>query len=147
MPADSKEALSMTPLVLASLALAAMFFGAWYGIPMWMTFKRPERGPDFSEARAYLQATAGLADDGHPPAHHRDPRDRAGPSARRGGAGQAQPPGGDAAGHPRLRVRPEVSGTGQGEGLTVLAVTRVRPRRGWQPGAGRAWPVSAPARH
>ena len=44
----------MTPLVLASLALAALFFGAWYGIPMWMTFKRPERGPGFSEARAYL---------------------------------------------------------------------------------------------
>ena len=51
----------MTPLVLASLALATLFFGAWYGIPMWMTFKRPERGPDFSEARAYLQAKAALA--------------------------------------------------------------------------------------
>jgi len=61
MPADSKEVLSMTPLVLASLALAALFFGAWYGIPMWMTFKRPERRPDFSEARAYLQAKAALA--------------------------------------------------------------------------------------
>jgi hypothetical protein len=60
MPADSKEVLSMTPLVLASLALAAVFFGAWYGIPMWMTFKRPERHPDFSEARAYLQAKAAL---------------------------------------------------------------------------------------
>ena len=52
----------MTPLVLASLALAAVFFGAWYGIPMWMTFKRPERGPDFSEAQAYLQAKAALAE-------------------------------------------------------------------------------------
>ncbi len=52
----------MTPLVLASLALAALLFGAWYGIPMWMTFKRPERGPDFSEARAYLQAKAALAE-------------------------------------------------------------------------------------
>jgi hypothetical protein len=52
----------MTPLVLASLALAALFFGAWYGIPMWMTFKRPERRPDFSEARAYLQAKAALAE-------------------------------------------------------------------------------------
>jgi hypothetical protein len=52
----------MTPLVLANLALAAVFFGAWYGIPMWMTFKRPERGPDFSEARAYLQAKAALAE-------------------------------------------------------------------------------------
>ena len=51
----------MTPLVLASLALAALYFGAWYGIPMWMTFKRPERHPDFSEARAYLRAKAALA--------------------------------------------------------------------------------------
>jgi hypothetical protein len=51
----------MTPLVWASLALAALFFGAWYAIPMWMTFKRPERDPDFSEARAYLRAKAALA--------------------------------------------------------------------------------------
>jgi hypothetical protein len=51
----------MTPLVWASLALTALFFGAWYGIPMWMTFKRPERHPDFSEARAYLQAKEALA--------------------------------------------------------------------------------------
>jgi len=51
----------MTPLVWASLALAALCFGAWYGIPMWMTFKRPERHPDFSEARAYLRAKAALA--------------------------------------------------------------------------------------
>src|SRR5215471_11146163 len=53
----------MTPLVWASLALAALYFGAWYGIPMWMTFKRPERHPDFSEARAYLRAKAALARD------------------------------------------------------------------------------------
>jgi len=51
----------MTPLVLASLGLAALFFGAWYGIPMWMTFRRPERHPDFAEARAYLKAKAALA--------------------------------------------------------------------------------------
>jgi hypothetical protein len=50
----------MTPLVWASLALTALFFGAWYGIPMWMTFKRPERHPDFAEARAYLRAKAAL---------------------------------------------------------------------------------------
>jgi hypothetical protein len=50
----------MTPLVWASLALTALFFGAWYGIPMWMTFKRPQRPPDFAEARAYLGAKAAL---------------------------------------------------------------------------------------
>ena len=27
---------------------------------MWMTFKRPERHPDFAEARSYLQAKAAL---------------------------------------------------------------------------------------
>jgi hypothetical protein len=42
----------MTPLVWASLALTVLFFGAWCGIPMWMTFKRPERHPDFAEARS-----------------------------------------------------------------------------------------------
>jgi hypothetical protein len=51
----------MTPLVWASLALTALYFGAWYGIPMWMTFKRPERDPDFAEARAYLRAKEALA--------------------------------------------------------------------------------------
>jgi hypothetical protein len=51
----------MSPLVWASLALAALCFAAWYGIPMWMTVKHPERHPDFAEARAYLQAKAALA--------------------------------------------------------------------------------------
>jgi hypothetical protein len=51
----------MTPLVWASLALTSLFFGAWYGIPMWMSFRRPDREPDFSEARAYYQAKAALA--------------------------------------------------------------------------------------
>ena len=51
----------MTALVWASLALAAVFFGAWYGIPMWMTFRRPERHPDFAEARAYGRTKAALA--------------------------------------------------------------------------------------
>ena len=107
----------MTPLVWASLALAALYFGAWYGIPMWMTFKRPERHPDFSEARAYLRAKAALArgesvitvparrDDDRPAAHDRDPRDRARPPARRGRAGRrAQPPGRGTRAHPCLRM-------------------------------------------
>jgi hypothetical protein len=63
----------MTPLVLASLALAAVFFGAWYGIPMWMTFKRPDGRPDFSEARAYLQAKAALAEGESVPARPATP--------------------------------------------------------------------------
>jgi hypothetical protein len=61
LPADSKEALPHDSVGLGSLALAVLFFAAWYAIPMWMTFKRPERHPDFAEARAYLRAKAALA--------------------------------------------------------------------------------------
>lgn len=50
----------MTPLVWANFPLAALFLLAWIGIPMWMTFKRPERAPDHSEAEAYYQAKAAL---------------------------------------------------------------------------------------
>ena len=50
----------MTPLVWANFPLAALFLGAWIGIPMWMTFKRPERQPGFEEARAYYRAKAAL---------------------------------------------------------------------------------------
>ena len=50
----------MTPLAWANFPLAALFLLAWVGIPMWMTFKRPERQPDHSEARAYYQAKAAL---------------------------------------------------------------------------------------
>jgi hypothetical protein len=51
----------MTPLVWANFPLAALFLLAWIGIPMWMTFKRPEQPPDRSEAEAYYQAKAALA--------------------------------------------------------------------------------------
>lgn len=50
----------MTPLVWANFPLAALFLLAWAGIPMWMTFKRPERHPDHAEARAYYRAKATL---------------------------------------------------------------------------------------
>ena len=50
----------MTPLAWANFPLAALFLLAWVGIPMWMTFKRPERAPDHSEAEAYYQAKAAL---------------------------------------------------------------------------------------
>jgi hypothetical protein len=99
MPADSKEALSMTPLVLASLALAALFFAAWSGIPMWLTLRRPERQPDFSEARAYLQAKAALAKGdsvltvpaaGMTPARHMTATRAIVPGRRHAGAGLAR---------------------------------------------------------
>jgi hypothetical protein len=49
---------SMTPLVIANFPIAALFFLAWVGIPLWMVLKRPDRKPDFSDARAYLRAKA-----------------------------------------------------------------------------------------
>jgi hypothetical protein len=29
-----------------SMPLAAVFFGAWYGIPLWLVFTRPDWGPE-----------------------------------------------------------------------------------------------------
>lgn len=51
----------MTPLVWANFPLALLFVLAVAGIPLWMTFKRGQDEPDFSEARAYLRATEALA--------------------------------------------------------------------------------------
>lgn len=48
----------MTPLVIANFPIAVLFLLAWAGIPLWMVFKRPDRQPDFSDARAYYRAKA-----------------------------------------------------------------------------------------
>ena len=48
----------MNALVLANFPLAILVILAIVGIPLWMTFKRPESAPDFAEARAYLGAQA-----------------------------------------------------------------------------------------
>lgn len=50
----------MTPLVIANFPMAALFILAWVGIPLWMVLKRPDRQPDFSDARAYFDAKAEL---------------------------------------------------------------------------------------
>jgi len=50
----------MTPLVWASVPIVALCLLAWAGIPVWMVFRRPDKGPDFSEARAYLHAREAL---------------------------------------------------------------------------------------
>ena len=47
-----------------NMPLAAAFFGAWVGIPLWMTLKHPE--PAFSAAPAYLDAEAPLAEETQP---------------------------------------------------------------------------------
>jgi hypothetical protein len=44
----------MTAVVLASILLTIPFMVAFIGIPLWMTFKRPQPGPDHSSAHAYL---------------------------------------------------------------------------------------------
>ena len=51
----------MTPLVIANFPIAALFILAWVGIPLWMVLKRPDRQPDFSDARAYYRTKAGLS--------------------------------------------------------------------------------------
>ena len=51
----------MTAVVWANVALAIPFLLVWIGIPLWMTFRRPQTGADHSQARAYLRARAALA--------------------------------------------------------------------------------------
>ncbi|HEY9243238.1 MAG TPA: hypothetical protein VIP48_14725 [Streptosporangiaceae bacterium] len=40
----------MSALVLANFPIAALIFAAMVGIPLWLTFKRPDRAPRFSAA-------------------------------------------------------------------------------------------------
>ncbi|MCW2908260.1 MAG: hypothetical protein JWL68_3049 [Actinomycetia bacterium] len=41
----------MSALVLANFPIAALIFAAMVGIPLWLTFKRPDRAPRFAQAR------------------------------------------------------------------------------------------------
>lgn len=50
----------MAPLVIANFPIAVLFILAWVGIPLWMVLKRPDRQPDYSDARAYYRAKAEL---------------------------------------------------------------------------------------
>ena len=51
----------MSAVVWANILLTLPFLIAFIGIPLWMTFKRPETAPDHAEARAYLDARTTLA--------------------------------------------------------------------------------------
>ena len=42
----------MNALILANFPLAALIFAAIVGIPLWLTFKRPDRAPRYSQAAA-----------------------------------------------------------------------------------------------
>jgi len=52
----------MSAIVWANVLLAVPFLAAFIGIPLWMTFRRPQSGPDHSEARAYLRTKTAFAD-------------------------------------------------------------------------------------
>ena len=49
-----------------NMPLAAAFFAAWVGIPLWMTFRHPGTGPAFSAASASSDAEAPLPGDKQP---------------------------------------------------------------------------------
>jgi hypothetical protein len=59
-PADTEEA-TVNALVLANFPLAILMITAIVGIPLWMTFKRPESAPDYSDARAHFGAKSSRA--------------------------------------------------------------------------------------
>lgn len=46
----------MIGLVWLNVPLVVLVFLAIVGIPMWLTFKRPERHPDYTEARVHFRA-------------------------------------------------------------------------------------------
>ena len=46
----------MTSLVWLNVPLVVLVFLAIVAIPMWLTFKRPERQPEYAEARAHFRA-------------------------------------------------------------------------------------------
>jgi len=46
----------MTAVVLASIVLTIPFLVAFIGIPLWMTFTRPDAGADHTGAQRYLRA-------------------------------------------------------------------------------------------
>jgi hypothetical protein len=48
----------VTGLVWLTVPLMVLAFSAIAGIPMWLTFRRPETHPDYAEARAHYLAKA-----------------------------------------------------------------------------------------
>src|ERR1022692_4964802 len=49
---------NMTSLVWLNIPLAVLVILAIVGIPLWMTFRRPERHPEYAEARAHFRIKA-----------------------------------------------------------------------------------------
>ena len=48
----------MTGAVIANFPIIALIVLGIVGVPLWMTFKRPDEHPDYAEARAYFRAKA-----------------------------------------------------------------------------------------
>ena len=51
----------MSAVVWANILLTLPFLIAFIGIPLWLTFHRPETVPDYAEARAYLRTRSGAS--------------------------------------------------------------------------------------
>ena len=66
-PALAQKPRNGNDVVLAQHAASRRLFGAWVGIPFWLTFKHPASRPGFSAADMYLGAKTALAEDEQPP--------------------------------------------------------------------------------
>ena len=51
----------MTAVVWANILLAIPFLVTFIAVPLWWTVKRPQAGPDHTEARAYLRTRTSFA--------------------------------------------------------------------------------------
>ena len=51
----------MSAIVWANILLTIPFLITFIGIPLWMTFKRPQTGPDHGDAHAYLHTRNAFA--------------------------------------------------------------------------------------
>ena len=51
----------MSTLVLANFPIAFLIFAAIVGIPLWMTFKRPDKAPEYGQAAIRVEATPASA--------------------------------------------------------------------------------------
>ncbi len=80
----------MTGLVWLNVPLIILAFTAIVGIPLWLTFSRPEAHPDYGEARAHFAAKARRA---HVAAVAAEPAPGGLASARRHAGAAAPVPG------------------------------------------------------
>jgi hypothetical protein len=51
----------VSTLALANFPIAILIFAAIVGIPLWMTFKRPDKAPQYGQAAVRVEATPASA--------------------------------------------------------------------------------------